>query len=578
MNVPTPMLTYTEDELLRLLIEARAAAEAGHPEQARALVDDRLIGSVDAILESDPSRTDLMFLMANIFHATGELGKSELYYRKVLDHEPNPMAYINLGHICHFSGRLSEAIEYRRKLLDLCPDEASVYHDLGCSLIFAGRKEEGIELLRKAVEMAPDDPGIHSTYLFRLHHMPELDAQMLYKEHRRWAQTHTPVRPAKTPHTNTPEPDRKIRVGYISPDFRTHPVAFFFEPFLKEHDRTKVEVYGYSNTSRPDQVTERLEQNFDCCRNIYKLSDKDVVNLIEQDRIDILVDLAGHTPGNRLTIMAHKPAPIAVTYLGYPDTTGMEQVDYRLTDELADPPASQSVYTEKLVYLPNGFLCYGPPDFAPSIGPLPALRNGYITFGSFSNNSKFNHDTISLWAQVLRSNNVARLLIKSRAGDDRDMRDGFYRQFANLGISRERIEIHGQKPAVEYMQLYNSVDIAFDTYPYNGTTTTCDALWMGVPVISMIGRHHACRVGLSILTRVGLEFFAASTPNEFVARATALAQNLEALVDIRYSMRRRMTESTLCNPKSFADSMENAYRDMWRQWCRSSEATVRKQA
>ena len=578
MNVPTPMLTYTEDELLRLLIEARAAAEAGHPEQARALVDDRLIGSVDAILESDPSRTDLMFLMANIFHATGELGKSEHYYRKVLDHEPNPLAYTNLGHICHFSGRLSEAIEYRQKLMELCPDEASVYHDLGCSLIFSGRKEEGIALLRKAVKMAPSDPAIHSTYLFRLHHMPEIDAQMLYKEHRNWAQTHAPVSLAKNSPTNTPDPGRRIRVGYISPDFRTHPVAFFFEPLLQEHDRTKVEVYGYSNTSRPDQVTERLEQKFDCYRSIINMRDEDVANLIEQDRIDILVDLAGHTPGNRLTVMAHKPAPITVTYLGYPDTTGMEQVDYRLTDELADPPASQSVYTEKLVYLPNGFLCYGPPDFAPSIGPLPALRNGYITFGSFSNNSKINHDNISLWAQVLRSNKGARLLIKSRAGDDRDMRDSYCRQFANLGISRDRIEIHGQNPAVGYMQLYNSVDIAFDTYPYNGTTTTCDALWMGVPVISMIGRHHACRVGLSILTRVGLEFFAASTPNEFVARATALAQNLEALVDIRYSMRRRMTESTLCNPKSFADSMENAYRDMWRQWCRSSEATVRKQA
>ena len=578
MNAPTPMLTHTEGELLQLLVEARAAAEAGHTERAGALIDDRLIGNVDAILESDPSRTDLMFLVANIFHVTGELGKSEQYYRRVLDHEPNPLAYTNLGHICHFSGRLSEAIEYRQRLMELCPNEASVYHDLGCSLIFTGRKEEGIELLRKAVEMAPGDPAIHSTYLFRLHHMPELDGQMIYEEHRRWAQTHAPVRPAKTSHTNTPDPGRRIRVGYISPDFRTHPVAFFFEPLLQAHDRTKVEVYGYSNTSRPDQVTERLEQKFDCYRSIINMRDEDVANLIEQDKIDILVDLAGHTPGNCLTVMAQKPAPIAVTYLGYPDTTGMEQVDYRLTDELADPPYSQSLYAEKLVYLPDGFLCYRPPGFAPPIGPLPALRNGYITFGSFNNNSKINHDTISLWAQVLRSNDGSRLLIKSRAGDDLSMRENFYRQFEHLGISRERIEIHGQKPAVEYMQLYNSVDIAFDTYPYNGTTTTCDSLWMGVPVISMVERHHACRVGLSILTRLGLEFFAASTPNELVARATALAQNLEALVDIRYSMRRRMTESTLCNAGAFADSMENAYRDMWRQWCRSSEETARKQA
>lgn len=440
--------------------------------------------------------------------------------------------------------------------------------------MFAGRKDEGIEMLRKAPEMAPDDPNIHSTFLFRLHHMPNLDVQMLYEEHRRWARTHAPVRLAKSSHANIPEPDRKIRVGYISPDFRTHPVAYFFEPLLQEHDRTRVEVYGYSNTGRPDHVTRRLEHKFDGYRNIRNLCDKDVVSLIEQDGIDILVDLAGHTPGNSLTVMAYRPAPVAVTYLGYPDTTGMEQIDCRLTDSLADPSSSQSFYVEKLVHLSDGFLCYRPPDFAPPTGPLPALRNGFVTFGSFNNNSKINPETISLWAQVLNSNGGSRLLLKSRAGDDQGVRENYYRQFEQLGIPRDRIEMHGQKPAAEYMQLYNSVDIAFDTYPYNGTTTTCDAMWMGAPVISMIGKPHASRVGLSILTQVGLEFFAASTRSEFVARASALAQNLEALIDIRFSMRPRMTESTLCNAKAFAHSVEKAYRRVWRKWCRRQSSGI----
>jgi predicted O-linked N-acetylglucosamine transferase (SPINDLY family) len=311
----TSSSALTEESLLQILTEARAAAEAGRIEQATALLDEEVIAGAEKVTDADPSRTDLMFLMANIFHAMRELDKAEHYYRKALDHEPDPLACINMGHICHFSGRLSQAIQYRKQAVDLCPEEPSVYHDLGCSLIFTGQKEEGIETLRKAVEMAPTDSDIHSTYLFRLHHLTDLDLKELYEEHRRWAQIHAPVRLAKTSHANIPQPDRKIRVGYISGDFRTHPVAHFFEPLLDEHDRTCVEVYGYSNTPRPDHVTERLEHKFDRYRNIRSLRDTDVVNLIEHDKIDILVDLAGHTSGNSLTTLAHKPAPIAVTYL-----------------------------------------------------------------------------------------------------------------------------------------------------------------------------------------------------------------------------------------------------------------------
>ena len=566
-QLTTSSSALTEESLLQILTETRAAAETGHIERVTTLLDERVIACADKVIDANPSRTDIMFLMANIFHAMRELDKAERYYKKVLDYEPIPLAFINLGHICHFSGRLSQAITYRKQAVELRPEEPSVYHDLGCSLIFTGHKEEGIEMLRKAVEMAPNDPNIHSTYLFRLHHLADLDLQMLYEEHRHWAQIHAPISLAKSYHANIPQTDRKIRVGYISGDFRTHPVAYFFEPLLEGHDRSEVEIYGYSNTSRPDRVTKRLAHKFDHYRNILNLCDTDVVNLIEQDRIDILVDLAGHTSGNSLTVMAHKPAPIAVTYLGYPDTTGTEQIDYRLTDSLADSASSQSFYTEELVFLSDGFLCYRPPDFAVPEGPLPALRNGFVTFGSFNNNSKINPEILSLWVQVLHSNDGSRLVLKSRAGDDDGVRQIYHRQFERLGISPDRIEMHGQKPAIEYMKLYNSVDIALDTYPYNGTTTTCDAMWMGVPVISMFGKHHASRVGLSILTRVELESLAVSRRSEFVTKATALAQNLEALVDMRFSMRQRMTKSTLCNARAFAHSVESAYRQMWHKWC-----------
>jgi len=562
------------DALLPLLVKAKAAAEAGQIERAAALLDDKVIENVNGVIEADASRTDVVFLMANIFHATGQLAGAEYYYRKILDHEPNPLAYVNLGHICYFSGRISEAIRFREQAVELCPADASLYCDLGCSLIFAGREAEGIEFLQKAVEMAPGDAGIHSTLLFRLHHMPELDRQMLFEEHKRWARTHTPATRVEICHKNTANPDRRLHIGYISPDFRTHPVAYFFESLLAGHDRDLFEIYGYGNVARPDDVTKRLEQTFDRYRNIRGLHDREIVALIEQDRIDILIDLAGHTSGNSLTALAYKPAPVAVTYLGYPDTTGMEQIDYRLTDSLADPPSSQDFCTEELVRLNDGFLCYRPPAYAPAVGPLPVLRNGWITFGSFNDGSKINSDIISLWARVLKANDRSRFLLKTKAGDDSSMREVYHRWFEQCGISRDRIEIQGQKSCVEYLRLYGNVDIALDTYPYDGTTTTCDAMWMGVPVVSLVGEHHASRVGLSILTRVGLEFFAASTPPEFVARATALAQNLEALADIRFSMRRRMEVGTLCNGKAFAHSVEAAYRKMWHKWCRTQGVDV----
>lgn len=567
-------LSQQTDALLALLVKAKAAAEAGQTEEAAALLDNMVIEKVNEVIEADSCRTDVTLLIANAFHAMGQLTVAEHYYRKVLDHEPNPLAYINMGHICNFSGRLAEAIGFREQALELSPTDASLYCDLGCSLIFAGRKAEGIELLQEAVELAPGDAGIHSALLFRLHHMPHLDRQKLLEEHKRWAAIHASAVRVKACHENDTCPDRRLRIGYISPDFRTHPVASFFESLLAGHNRDLFEVYGYGNVARPDDVTKRFELTFDHYRSIYSLQGRDVLELIERDRIDILVDLAGHTPGNSLAAMAHKPAPIAVTYLGYPDTTGMKQIDYRLTDSLADPPASQDFYTERLVCLSDGFLCYRPPDCSPAVGPLPVLRNGWITFGSFNDGSKLNSDIIALWAQVLKTNDRSRFLLKSRAGDDPGMREVYHRWFEQCGISRDRVEIHGQKTAAEYLKLYGSVDIALDTYPYNGTTTTCDAIWMGVPVVTLVGEHHASRVGLSILTRVGLEFLAASTEAEFVAQATALAHNPEALVDTRFSMRRRMEAAALCNVKAFAQSVETAYRKMWLRWCRSQGVDV----
>lgn len=562
-----------EESLAQVLGQARAAAEAGQTQRAAALLDDKAVGEVDKVIDADPSRTDLMFLVANTFHATRELGKAEHYYRRVLDYEPNPLAYINLGHICHFCGRLSEAIRYRQKALELCPEDASLYHDLGCSLIFVGRKQESIGMLRKAVQLAPDDPAIHSALLFRLHHMAELDPASLFEEHRRWARNHAPMSLAGKSHENVPDPDRRLRVGYISPDFRIHPVAYNFEAFLSGRDPHAVEAFGYGNVACPDGMTERLIGLFDHYRNTRGMDDRAVAEIVERDRIDILVPVGGHVPDNSLLAAARKPAPVIVDYGGI-NTSGMEQIDYRLTDCILDRPETQKFYVEELVYLPGGLICYSPPAFAPPVAPLPALANGHITFGVFNNGSKINPAMMSLWVQILKANDKSKLLLKSRAGDDKEVRDSCYDQFEQLGISPDRIEICEQKPYVEYLQLFSRIDMALDTHPYNGCMTTLEGLWMGVPVVSLAGESYVSRCGLSMLTRIGLESLVASTPEEYVAKASTLAQDLEALVEMRFSMRDRMAASTLCNARAFAQSVENAFRQMWRKWCKEQNATV----
>jgi predicted O-linked N-acetylglucosamine transferase (SPINDLY family) len=334
-------------------------------------------------------------------------------------------------------------------------------------------------------------------------------------------------------------------------------------------------VYGYGNVAKPDNFTARFKTKFDHYRNIRGVSDEKVAGLIEEDKIDILVEIGGHVGDNRLPVLAYKPAPVQVDYGGF-NTTGMQAVDYRLTDNLADLPESQKFYTEELVYLPGGLTCYAPPDFAPSVTALPALRKAHITFGVFNNNMKINPYTMSLWAEILKANSNSRLLMKLAVGNDQGMKDKYLGRFEQLGINRERVEICGWKAPVEHLKLYGEIDIALDSYPYNGGVTTLEGLWMGVPIVSLVGSSgFLSRVGLSILSRVGLESFAVLTPTEYVEKAVSLAENLETLAEIRASMRERMTAGVLCDAKTFARSVEAAYRKMWHRWCQCRNVVFR---
>ncbi|MBL7185319.1 MAG: tetratricopeptide repeat protein [Phycisphaerae bacterium] len=548
------------------LLKAGDAVKVGKVSEAAALLDDQAVRTVQQMAIDDPSRTDALFMLAALFAKIGKVERAEQFYREVLKHRRHALVLFELANICRDTGRLSQAVSYQEQAIEMSPDSPELWTTLAEYLIRMGQTQKGIDLLRKAVETSPDKVN-HSKFLWHLHQLPELDQDMLFKEHKRWARIHAPADLARVSHDNVADPDRQLRIGYISPDFCGHSVAYFFESILDGHNREVVDVYGYGDIACPDQVTEQLKRKFGHYRNICGLHDKKIVRLIEQDKIDILVDLAGHTSGNRLGVLARKPAPIQVTYLGFPDTTGMSQLDYRLTDELADLPEAQKFHTEKLVFLPQGFLCYAPPGFAPPVTSLPAVKEGCFTFGSFNNNCKIQPSIMELWAKILKTAEKSRLLLKFGGGDDAVVREYYFRQFENLGIARQRVAICGRKPTIEHFKLYGRMDIALDTHPYNGTTTTCEAMWMGVPTISLVGKAHASRVGLSILSRVGLGDFAAFTPDEYVAKAVAFSGEIENLAKIRTSLRSMMFNSPLCDKKGFTRSLEDVYRKMWHQWC-----------
>ncbi len=519
------------------------------------------------ILDKDSVRTDVLFLLGKALKETGQLEKAEECFNKVLKKKTTAPVLYELESISRKKGCLSQAVQYRKKVLELNPNNPQFLWYAAEIMVSVERKQLGINLLRMAIKRAPKRAEIGSSLLHVLHFLPNLDAEMLFEEHKRWGRNYAPADLAAKCHNNDPDPNRQLRVGYVSPNFYRHSVAFFFESLLDAHDRNDVEVYGYGDIKFPDKVTERLKLKFCCYRDIGRMSKKAIVDLIEQDKIDILVDLAGHTKYNKLTVLAHKPAPVQVTYLGYPNTTGMEQIDYRFTDDLADSAESQKYYTEKLIFLPDGFLCYRPADSAPPVTPLPAMQKGYITFGCFNCNPKINPYVISMWAQILKSNKDSRLILKFDGAADAKVQHLYTRHFARFGVSSYRLDFYGLKSPRQHLALYGQMDIALDTYPYNGTTTTFEALWMGVPVISLTGSCHASRMGLSILNRLGLGFLVASGPAEYVAKALTLAGKTDQLAKIRSSMRARMAASSLCNARQFAESVETAYRRMWQKWC-----------
>jgi predicted O-linked N-acetylglucosamine transferase (SPINDLY family) len=443
----------------------------------------------------------------------------------------------------------------------------------GNVLAALGLRGDAIASYQQALRLKPDYDVPHSNILFCLNET-ETDPEVVFREHQAWNVQHALHLASTHAFANTIDTDRRLRIGYVSPDFRRHSVAYFFEPLLAHHDTTRFETICYSDVSHPDAVTQRLEALACRWQPVHNLNHEQLAEKIRADGIDILIDLAGHTSNNRLLVFARKPAPVQVTYLGYPNTTGLTAIDYRLTDNLADPPGTTDQWhTETLVRLPHGFLCYQPSDNTPPVMPLPSASSGKITFGSFNAQRKVTDKVIALWARILNAVPGSRLMLHNKALSDTRNCELLASQFAEQGIAREKLEMLGWLPsAADHLALYRQIDIALDTFPYNGTTTTCEALWMGLPVITLAGHTHPGRVGASLLTQIGLTDFIATNHDDYAAMAVQWAGETENLARLRSNLREQMSASPLCDAASFAQQLESAYRSMWQQWCNSQQA------
>jgi predicted O-linked N-acetylglucosamine transferase (SPINDLY family) len=478
-------------------------------------------------------------------------------------------AHANLGVALQRAGQLGEAIARCRRALELAPGAAEARNNLGGVLRDAGEIPDAIASFREAIRLRPGFAEAHSNLLLSLHYDEAASPEAIFAEHLAWAERHAHgLEAALGPLDADRAPERRLRVGYLSPDLRGHSVAFFLEPALEARDRERFEVVCYADVAAPDAVTARLRGLADEWRDVTGLSDAHVAALVRRDRVDVLVDLAGHTAHGRPLVFARRPAPVQVSWLGYPDTTGLAAVGHRFTDAVADPPgATEALHTEALVRLAGGAWCYRPPEACPDVAPLPSAERGFVTFGSFNALAKVAPGTVALWSRVLERVPGSRLLLKSTGLGDEGVRSAIAARFARHGIGAERLRLLPWEPSPRHhLELYGEVDVALDTSPYHGTTTTCEALWMGVPVVSLTGRTHVSRVGASLLERVGLGALACSTSEGYVEQAVMLASRPAELSALRASLRERVRRSPLADARRLARAIEDAYRAMWRAW------------
>jgi predicted O-linked N-acetylglucosamine transferase (SPINDLY family) len=530
---------------------------------------DLAVPALHQAIALDPGHAEAHGNLGVALHALGRCDLAIAAYRRALKLEPrSAVISTNLGNALNDAGQPELAAGFLGRALELEPDYAEAHNSLGNVFKDQGRLDEAMACLRRAVALQPDHAAAASNLLFTAQLHPDYDARTILAEHRNWAQRFAaPLAAQIQPHTNDRSPGRKLRVGFVSPDFRSHPVGRLLRPLFAHRDRARAEFLVYSDVRADDDVTRELKPLAESWRKIAGMSHSEVADRIRNDRVDVLVDLALHTAGNRMLVFARKPAPVQVTMLGLPSTTGLDTIDYRITDPYLDPPGEgDGDYSEKSIRLPHCFWCYQPERDSPPVAELPALRHGFVTFGCLNQFPKVSRPTLELFVNILRSLPESRLVLSAPVGRHRR---AIHSLFRDAGIASGRVAFVARLPFSRYLERYHDLDLCLDPFPFCGGTTTMDALWMGVPVITLAGRTAVGRGGVSILSNLGLTELIARTPEQYVDLAVAWGEDQARLAELRAGLRPRMQSSPLADGKQYAAGVEAAFRGMWETWCRS---------
>ena len=557
------------------------------------------------ILSIKPNYYNALLNYGNLLREVSNLTEAAACYHKAISLQPQvPDAYNNLGRLLVEQRRYEQAAACFNKVLSLDPSNALTLVNLGIAYIKQGEYKNEIASLQKALSIQPEyvlaynelgnifrdigmiDEALISfrnalsidldywracrNSLFTMNFIPEITQEEIYSESLQLGTRYVnKVLSNDVIFNNTLESGRRLKIGYVSGDFRKHSMNYFFEPLIKDHNRKSVEVFCYSNVKKTDSATENIKGYADHWRTIAMQNDEQVVKQIQKDKIDILVDLSGHTAHNRLMVFAKKPAPVQVTWLGYVNTTGLQTIDYHFVDSIVMPEGEEKGYSEQMIHLPACFVCFNPPADAPKIVESPVVKSGMINFGSVNSLMKINPAVVALWADILKKVGNSRLLFQAIPFADQYVTDRFIKLFKKQGISTDRVEFIPSLNSHEFLKLHNRIDIALDPFPFNGLTTTCNTLWMGVPVVTLRGNRFSGRVAASVLSVLGLNELISETRDEYIAKAVALASDSKRLNELRIGMRDRMLASPLCDSIGFAQNFEKAYSYIWQQYIES---------
>ena len=521
-------------------------------------------------LEIVPNFSEALNNLGSLCNTLGQLVRAEKLILKALAiNSSHAETYNNLGNCLKEMGRLTESINGFEKALELNPSLAPTHHNLGVVLKDLGRLDEAELCYRRALELKPDSDDAYSSLLFTLNYHPDKSSETIFAAYQEYDRRFcVPLRDQWRPFSNNRESQRRLRVGYVSPDFRICSVRHFLEPLLANHDKSAVEVFAYAQLAVEDQMTAAYKGYVDHWVPTIAMSDADLAERIRADQIDILVDAAGHCANHRLGVFARKPAPVSLSWLGFGYTTGLSAIDYYLTDEITAPPGSEHLFSETPWPLDPIAYAYRPAHGMGEVNPLPALSKGYVTFGTLTRSVRINHRTIRVWAQILQQVPHARLVIDSSSYKETLMQDSLAELFAAQGISRDRLEIGYHSP----WDTLRGIDIGLDGFPHNSGTTLFETLYMGIPFITLADRPGMGRLGSSILRALGRSEWIAQTEAEYVRKAVALAGDLPALASNRAIQRGQMEASPLMDEPGYARKVEAAYRTMFTRWCELSQS------